>query len=150
MMELIIFTGLQAAGKTTFYSTRFFDSHVRINLDMLKTRHRERLLFEACLSAKQKLVIDNTNPTAADRRRYIRPARDVGFKVIGHYFAADLDACKARNRSRPWEQVVPLPGLLGTYNRLEQPSRDEGFDEIYYVKATQDGAFMVEAWRDEV
>ena len=46
-MELVIFTGLQASGKTTFYGTRFRDSHVRINLDMLKTRHREELLVKA-------------------------------------------------------------------------------------------------------
>jgi len=37
-MEAVIFVGLQAAGKSTFYRERFFDTHVRINLDMLRTR----------------------------------------------------------------------------------------------------------------
>ena len=41
-MELIIFIGLQAAGKSTFYKKNFSDIHIRINLDMLRTRHREK------------------------------------------------------------------------------------------------------------
>jgi predicted ABC-type ATPase len=66
-MQLILFIGLQGSGKSTFYQRQFADTHVRINLDMLKTRRRERLLFDACLSAKQPAVIDNTNPTPVDR-----------------------------------------------------------------------------------
>ena len=34
---------------------------------MLKTRHRERILFNACLTAKQAVAIDNTNPALGDR-----------------------------------------------------------------------------------
>ncbi len=62
-MEAIIFIGLQASGKSSFYKEKFIDTHIRINLDMLKTRYREKVLFDACLKAKQPLVIDNTNPT---------------------------------------------------------------------------------------
>jgi len=51
-MQAIIFTGIQAAGKTSFYLERFFRTHVRINLDMLRTRHREWLLLNACIEAK--------------------------------------------------------------------------------------------------
>jgi predicted kinase len=46
-MEAVIFVGIQGTGKSTFYKERFFDTHVRINLDMLKTRHREKLLVQA-------------------------------------------------------------------------------------------------------
>jgi hypothetical protein len=42
-------------------------------------------------------------------------------------------------------QVVPLRGLLGTYGRLEVPSLDEGFDELYSVQIGADGGFVVEA-----
>lgn len=72
-MELIILIGLQGSGKSTFSAQRFTDTHIRLNLDMLKTRHREHLLFEACLAAKQPMVIDNTNPTPEDRARYMTP-----------------------------------------------------------------------------
>ena len=53
--------GIQGAGKSTFFKERFFDTHVRINLDMLKTRHREAILLDACIRAKQRFVVDNTN-----------------------------------------------------------------------------------------
>lgn len=70
-MEMILFIGGQAAGKSTFYQQHFRDTHVRINLDMLRTRHREAILLEACLRMKQPFVVDNTNPTPEDRQRYI-------------------------------------------------------------------------------
>jgi hypothetical protein len=44
-----------------------FDTHVRINLDMLKTKHRQQFLLDACLSGKQPFVVDNTNVTAEVR-----------------------------------------------------------------------------------
>ena len=52
-VQAILFTGIQATGKSSFYRERFFHSHVRINLNMLRTRHRERVLLRACLEALQ-------------------------------------------------------------------------------------------------
>jgi predicted kinase len=149
-MDAVIFVGLQASGKSSFYKERFFDSHVRINLDMLRTRHREKLMLEACLAAQQSFVIDNTNPTIEDRRRYIEPARTSGARVIGYYFQSKIEECKLRNENRPEEQIVPLPGLLGTHGRLQLPSSTEGFDELHYVRIASDGHFTVEDWHDEV
>ena len=74
-MEAIIFIGIQGAGKSTFFKERFFDTHVRINLDTLRTRRREEILLNACLQSRQPFVVDNTNPLPADRSRYLGPAR---------------------------------------------------------------------------
>ena len=75
-MEAVIFVGVQGSGKTTLYLERFFTTHVRLSLDMLRTRNRERLLLDACIEAKQPFVIDNTNPTVEERARYIfRPGK---------------------------------------------------------------------------
>ncbi len=74
-MEMILFIGGQAAGKSTFYQQCFRETHLRINLDMLRTRQREAILLEACLRMKQAFVVDNTNPTPEDRQRYIPLAR---------------------------------------------------------------------------
>jgi predicted kinase len=70
-MEAIIFIGIQATGKSTFYQRHYSDTHLRINLDMLKTRHRERTLLHTCLQIKQPFVVDNTNPDREQRREYI-------------------------------------------------------------------------------
>jgi predicted kinase len=149
-MQLIVFVGLQGCGKSTFYERTFAETHIRLNLDMLKTRHREQLLFDACLAAKQPIVIDNTNPTAGERARYIEPAKSCGFSVVGYYFQSRLDECKQRNAQRSDHRIVPLPGLLGTYKRLVLPKLAEGFDELRYVRIDENGQFVIEEWSDEV
>ncbi len=149
-MEAVIFMGLQGAGKSTFYKERFFATHLRINLDMLNTRHREKRLLLACVETSQPFVVDNTNPTRAEREIYIRAAKDAGYRVVGHYFQSRVEDCKRRNGQRPSAQQVPLRGILGTAGRMEMPSLGEGFDELFYVRIDEAGGFVVEEWKDEV
>ena len=141
--------GLQGAGKSSFYRERFFDTHLRLSLDMLRTRHRERRLMQVCVEARQRFVVDNTNPTRAERQVYIRAARDAGFRVIGYYFRSRVEDCLRRNEGRPAGRRVPLKGLLGTAGRMELPSLAEGFDELHYVRIDENCGFVVEEWRDE-
>jgi len=149
-MQLVVFTGLQGAGKSTFYAQRFANTHLRINLDMLRTRHRERLIFEACLAARQAAVIDNTNPTLEERARYIVPAKAGGFEIVGFYFRSRLADCQPRNDRRDPSSAIPLAGLLGTAARLVRPARAEGFDQLSYVRIDDNGQFVVEEWCDEI
>jgi predicted kinase len=147
--ECILFIGIQATGKSSFYKTRFYNTHVRINLDMLKTRHREEKLFRACLDIKQHCVIDNTNPTREGRAIYVSTAKAAGFKVMGYYFESKVTEALERNAKR-LSGVVPEKGIFATYKRLELPSNSEGFDELFYVRLIPDNDFMVEAWQNEV
>ena len=147
--EAVLLIGLQASGKSSFTRERLFDTHVRITLDMLRTRHRESLLFDACLEASQRFVIDNTNPTRADRARYIEKAKSQGFRITGYYFESAIDAALRRNASRPESTRVPDAAIRGTHGRLELPSLDEGFDSLFYVSLTTNG-FDVQEWRHEV
>lgn len=149
-MELVIFMGLQATGKSSFYRLNFYRTHVRINLDMLKTRHRERRLFETCLEIQQACVIDNTNPVRADRRRYIEPARAAGFSIVGYYFQSTLSTALERNAARPESERIPERGLRGTLSRLERPSYEEGFGRLHYVRLDGRGGFQMEDWRDDL
>ncbi|HIK03982.1 MAG TPA: ATP-binding protein [Trichormus sp. M33_DOE_039] len=149
-MEAVIFIGIQGAGKSTFYSNYFFNTHIRINLDMLKTRHREQIFLQACLEGKQSFIIDNTNPNIEERQRYIIPAKAQGFRVVGYYFQTELEECKQRNSQRPAKQIVPLVGLLGTYKKLVSPDWQEGFDAIYTVKPDLNYSFTVEEWQREI
>jgi predicted kinase len=142
--EAVIFAGVQASGKSTFYRERFFETHVRVNMDMLRTRTRERLLLEACLAGRQSFVVDNTNPLAADRARYVVPARAAGFTVIGYFFRATPAQAIARNRNRTGKAVIPIPGILGTYKKLEEPRWEEGYDGLYVVTLTASNVYVVE------
>jgi hypothetical protein len=44
-MEIVMFIGIPATGKFSFYQDRFAASHLRINRDMLKTEVRFSSLF---------------------------------------------------------------------------------------------------------
>jgi len=148
-MQAIIFIGIQATGKSTFFKERFFDTHVRINLDMLKTRHREKLLLDACRQAGQSFVVDNTNPTLEDRKRYIIPAKAAGFEVEGYYFTSPISKALQRNRQREGKQRIPEGGVRAWYHKLQMPAYQEGFDRLYYVWIDPQDQFVVEEWRDE-
>jgi predicted kinase len=145
-MEAVIFVGIQAAGKSSFYRERFFTTHMRINLDMLKTRPREAVFLRACLDTRQPFVVDNTNLTAEDRARYIEPAQAAGFRVTGYYFQSEAAACIRRNSARPAAAQVPAKAIGGAAKRLALPARAEGFDALYYVRLAPEGGFLVEEW----
>jgi len=114
-MNLIVFIGLQATGKSSVFRERFFRTHVRINLDMLRTCYRERLLFTACLEGKANTVVDNSNLTRADRERYIAPASWAGFRVQGCYF----------------ESRVVLLNPLRSYRREPQVGTGKGTSQCW-------------------
>ena len=136
LVEAVIFTGVPASGKSTYFKQKFFDSHVRINLDMLRTRHREALLLRACLEAVQPFVVDNTNVLPAERKVYIDAARSARFRVIGYYFRTELRAAIGRNKQRAGKQAVPVPGLIAKWKRMEPPTYVEGYDELFTVDLT--------------
>jgi predicted kinase len=142
-MDAVIFIGIQGSGKSTFFRERFFDTHVRINLDMLRTRHREELLLAACLAAAQSFVIDNTNPLPSDRARYVERARAAGFRTVAYFFESNLQEAMARNNLRAGKQKVPAPAVAAAFKKIVRPSSDERFDEIYNVKLTPESGFVV-------
>ncbi len=148
-MQAVIFIGIQATGKSSFYRETFIKTHIRISLDMLRTRYREQLLINACLEAKQPFVIDNTNPSISDRRGYIERAKSARFEVIGCYFRSNISESVARNANRIGNESIPLKGIAGTYKRLEIPSLAEGFDQLNYV-SIENGKFIVKDWADEI
>ncbi len=150
IMQLIIFIGIQCAGKSTFFKETFADTHIRINLDMLKTKYREKLLIDACFEAKQPFVIDKTNVTIEERAKYIALARQHRFSVVGYYFASSVDKALKRNERREGKAKVPEKAIKGTYNRLQIPSLAEDFDELFYVKIDEAKGFVLENWKDEI
>lgn len=149
-MEAVIFIGIQATGKSSFYLERFWRTHVRINIDMLRTRHREALLLRACVEGKQPFVVDNTNPSASERARYITPARAAGFRVTGYYFRSSVDEALKRNALRTGAERIPERGIFGTHKRLQMPAYSEGFAELYHVTINTGGVFEVKGWSDRV
>lgn len=141
-MEAIIFCGIQASGKSTFYREHFFNSHARISLDLLNTRNREDIFLHACLSTQMPFVVDNTNPTRNERQKYITLARNRKYTIKCYYFQTSLVDALSRNNTRKGKALIPDLGVKATMRRFETPELYEGFDEIYYVKLEDNNYYI--------
>lgn len=148
-MEAVIFMGIQGAGKSSYFRERFFGTHIRIGMDLMKTRHRETRFLDLCLDSGMRFVVDNTNPTREERARYIAPAKAAHFRVIGFYFRSSVEECLRRNDARLGAERVPGVAIRSAAKRLEQPTLAEGFDQLWNVRI-EDGRFMTEEWNDAV
>lgn len=105
--------------------------------------------METCFETQQPFVVDNTNPTIADREKYISLAKVYKFKVIGYYFQSKISEAIARNSQRPDKECIPEIGIKGTFSKLEIPSWDEGFDALYFVEI-EGNNFTVKEWEHEI
>ncbi|MBC5991506.1 AAA family ATPase [Pontibacter cellulosilyticus] len=147
-MQAIIFCGIQGSGKSTFYKERFFDTHLRISLDQLRTRNREAVFLEACLRTQLRFVVDNTNPTIVERSKYIQLAKEAKYEVICYFFESNTSVALARNNQRSGRFKVPEKGLYGTLKRLQVPTLSEGFDQLYRVHLLPTGTYEVHPMDD--
>ncbi|NVJ26951.1 ATP-binding protein [Myxococcus sp. AM011] len=152
-MELILFIGLQASGKSRFFQRRFSDTHVLVSKDLWpharrKEARQRRLIVEA-LGAGRSVVVDNTHPTPEQRMPLIALGHERGARVLGFYFESRLADCLARNAKREGRARVPEVALFATVKQLRRPSLEEGFDSLYHVSWAADGGFSVEDWKEE-
>ena len=150
-MELVIFVGLQASGKSTFFREQFATTHELVSKDLFpnnKNRNRRQMqLIEAALGAGSSVVVDNTNPTVEDRRALIELGRELGAKIVGYYFDSTVRQCVGRNRRRAGKDQVPDVAIFATAKRLVLPSYSEGFDELFRVRVTDESTFEVQVER---
>ena len=146
-MELVIFVGLQASGKSTFFRERFAATHEHVSKDLFRNNRdptrRQAQLIEAALGRGVPVVVDNTNPTVEDRRSPIRLGRRFGAKIVGYYFDSTVRQSVGRNRQRTGADQVPDVAVYATAKKLERPSCQEGFDELFRVRMTEDSTFEV-------
>ena len=141
--ELILLIGIPAAGKSTFAREQLFDTHVRLNLDTLRTRVKEMRLLEACLKSRISCMVDNTNITRAGRARYIPLAKTARFRVTGYCLETSLETALRQNLQR--ERHVPNYAIEARHNDQELPTLEEEFDELHRMQL-QDGGFVVQAF----
>jgi len=148
-MELIIFIGLQASGKSTFYRTHFADTHEYVSKDMLpnnKKNEQQMARIIDALQAQRSIVVDNTNPTLEDRAALVGLGRAYGAAIVGYYFDAPAKQCVERNRQREGKARVPDKAIYITASRLTRPTYAEGFDRLYAVSIVGNSEFKVWEW----
>jgi predicted kinase len=146
-VECVIFVGLPGAGKSTLYRQRFADTHMHISKDLWPNasgrERRQQKLIDETLAAGKSIVMDNTNPTVAERERIMAVAKAHGARVIGYFFDVTTRAAVARNANRTGRGKVPNVAIFTTAKRLQRPSLAEGFDELFHIELAEDHSFRV-------
>ena len=135
--QLILFIGLPAAGKSTYYREHFADTHVHVSKDLMpKTKRSDAVMvmqIEAALAEGKSVVVDNTNPSVDVRAPLIALGRRHGARIIAYYFDTEVKTVLARNRLREDIARVPDVAIFATRKKLVPPSVEEGFDEVLVV-----------------
>lgn len=148
MATMAIMIGIQASGKSSFCKSNL-QNYIRINLDELNTRNKERIAIMDAIQSGVDLVIDNTNPAKADREKYISVAKSHEYEVVGYFMQSRLQECIDRNEQREGKAYVPRKAIACTSNKLEIPDYAEGFDKLYFVSISEEG-YKIDEWRSEL
>lgn len=146
MTELTILVGLPGSGKTTFFQARLAATHVHVSKDLMGHARdkgaRQLEQVAQALGAGRSVAVDNINARAADRAPLVAIGRAAGARVVAYTMETPVRVSLARNRSREGRARVPDVAVFVASKRFEPPTRAEGFDAVYRVRA-EGGGFEV-------
>lgn len=89
------------------------------------------LIRQRLAAGRHVTYVDATHLTRWERRPYVELARKYGCRLEALFFDVSVKVCIQRNRGR--DRLVPEDVIRKMAERLEPPTRDEGFARI--VKA---------------
>ena len=78
--EIVLLVGAQGSGKTTWCREHLPDYH-RISQDDQGQKAHYLLVEEALQRGEPRIVIDRINGQRYQRRRYLEPARQLGYRT---------------------------------------------------------------------
>ena len=134
--EIVVLVGIPGSGKSTLAITRF-RNHLRINLDTLRSRSRERAMIQRAISEGRSLVIDNTNTTMRARRRYVEIAWEHSLPIRSVYLECPLETALERNARRRGKEHVPDRAVKMFHRILQVPAEEEGFDSVEVLSCSE-------------
>lgn len=147
-MELVIFIGLQASGKSTFFCQYLAATHELVSKDLMRNNknraRRQAQLVEASLQAGRSIAVDNTNPTIEERASLIELGKRYDAHILGYYFQSKVKDCLERNQQRSGKARVPDIAIYATIKKLVRPTYAEGFHQLFYVRMVGYSAFQVQ------
>ncbi|WVQ70553.1 polynucleotide kinase 3'-phosphatase [Cryptococcus sp. DSM 104548] len=141
-VEVVLFVGYPASGKSSFYSKHFKPKgYGHVNQDTLRTREKCLLVAEQELSKGKSVVVDNTNRDCATRAYWTSLAAKMRVPIRVFHFLCPPELAKHNNLYRayygpsnePTRTALP-PVAFGTFaSNFEKPTKEEGFGEVRTV-----------------
>ncbi|MCJ7544095.1 MAG: ATP-binding protein [Phycisphaerae bacterium] len=138
MKEVVILVGMPGSGKTHYCRTGL-PHHVRASQDE-GPRHfagvfaKYLKLLEA---GTEQVVVDRTNPMAAQRAQFVAAARQRGYRVRIIHFDLPRALCEQRIRQRSGHPTLDAGRMAQAINRylatLDAPQREE-CDELLVLE----------------
>lgn len=129
--------GLQGAGKSTWVARHLAGTHAVVSKHhwprARRREARQQRVVAELLAEGRSVVVDNTNPSPAERAPLIALARAAGVPVRAVWVDTPLEVCRERNAARP--EPVPPVGLHAAVARFVPPSTGEGFASVDVVRS---------------
>lgn len=100
-----------------------------------KSRHAHETIWRNVAEEVeyQNVVFDDLNTTLFFRQKLLEQLSKVDCKKILYVITTPLGECLERNSKRIGKERLPDFIVTSLYSNFEQPTLDEGWDEIIYV-----------------
>jgi bifunctional polynucleotide phosphatase/kinase len=137
--EMIIMVGYPGSGKshlTKLISDKSVYNHISISRDMLGTIDKCIKRATDLCSVGSSIIIDNTNPSVDDRKKFINIAKKFNYKCRCIHVLTDMETSKHNNYNRRYitgKNLIPKIVYNIFKKNFVAPSKAEGFDEIFNV-----------------
>lgn len=153
MNKIIVMVGAPGSGKSTFVE-KYKSTHPEMEFlssDALRAvfgknendqtvsaqvfRHMENQV-DQLLHSNKDVCIDATNMHRKARKPWVDLAKKHGARLEAYVFIVDKDILIARNKKRGAEggRDVPADVIERMLNNYVAPSKEEGFDAVYFMK----------------
>jgi predicted kinase len=147
-LTLTLLVGCSGSGKSTYAATLLNPDTLIICPDSIRgelsgdenDQSWNGLIFSRIIPIRihgawiqrKHVVLDATNYCRKNRKGIIERAKECGYRVEAHVLRVPIEVCKARNAGR--SRVVPESVIDNQFTRWQEPSLDEGIDEVREVK----------------
>lgn len=143
--QINIFIGIPGSGKS-YHAYQFYHDCIYINADSMREiiagnvneQSKNPLVFQTLefmyeyfLKLELPIVIDNCNQIKERRKKWISLAKKYNYKVNAVVMKTPFEECLLRNSKR--ERKVPEFVLEKMFKEFQEPTKEEGFDNIKYV-----------------